>query len=164
MKMDEEKSEEERLEELEKEAEAAAEELEELKEERAKKTEKKGEAGKVGEKEDCLFCRIVKGEVPSGKVYEGDNFIGILDINPKADGHTIIISKRHFKDILDMPSSLGGELLDVIKKVGLDLLSKGKGEGLNIAINVREASGQIVPHVHVHIVPRKLGDGLKAIA
>ena len=83
-----------------------------------------------GENNDkCIFCKIIKGEINSKRVYEDDNFIGILDVNPKAEGHTLIIPKQHFKTILDIPSSLGIELLDAIKKVSLDLIGRGRGEG-----------------------------------
>ena len=75
---------------------------------------------------DCIFCKIVKGEIKSEIVYSDDNFIGILDINPKALGHTLIISKNHFKTILEVPSTLGTELLGAIKEVGLKLIKDKK--------------------------------------
>lgn len=115
------------------------------------------------ENKDCIFCKIVKGEIPpgKGKIYDDDNFIGILDLNPKAEGHSLIISKKHYKTLLDMPSTLGNELTDAIKKVSLDLINQKKGEGLNIGTNVGEASGQVVPHLHIHIIPRSKGDDVK---
>jgi len=113
---------------------------------------------------DCIFCKIVKGEIKSEIVYSDDNFIGILDINPKALGHTLIISKNHFKTILEVPSTLGTELLGAIKEVGLKLIKDKKGEGFNIIINNGEAAGMVVNHFHVHIIPRKTGDGLKGLA
>jgi len=112
---------------------------------------------------DCIFCKVIKGEVPTEKVYEDDNFIGILDINPKAEGHTLIFPKKHFKTILDMPSSLGGEMLDAVKKVSLNLINHGKGDGFNLIVNNNEVAGQIVGHVHVHIIPRREGDGLRML-
>ena len=75
---------------------------------------------------DCIFCKIIKGEIPTEKTYEDDNFIAFLDIKPKAEGHTIIISKNHFRNLLDMPSSLGNEMLEAVKKVSLDLIKQGK--------------------------------------
>ena len=113
--------------------------------------------------EDCIFCKIAKGEIDSKKVYEEDNFFGILDISPKADGHTLIVSKKHFKNILDVPSSLGGEMMDAVKKVGLDLINQGKGSGFNVCVNTGEAAGQTVSHFHLHIIPRKEGDELRGI-
>jgi len=111
--------------------------------------------------EDCIFCKIVKGEIPSEKVYEDDNFIGILDINPESEGHTLIFPKKHFKTILDTPSSLGNEFFDAIKKVSLKLIEDGKAEGFNIVFNVYELAGQEINHVHAHIIPRKENDGCK---
>ena len=111
--------------------------------------------------EDCIFCKIVKGEIKSDIVYDDDNFIGILDINPIAEGHTLIIPKNHYRTILDMPSSLGGEVIDAIKKVSLKLMDEGKAEGFNVVQSNNEVAQQEVPHLHFHIVPRKKGDGLK---
>jgi len=115
----------------------------------------------VKEEKECLFCKIVKGEIPSKKVYEDDNFIGILDVNPKSEGHTLIIPKKHFRNVLDMPVTLGNELLDAIKKVSLDLINQGKAEGFNVCINNEAVAGQEVFHAHFHVVPRKKGDGLR---
>jgi len=113
------------------------------------------------EDNDCVFCKILKGEIKSDIVYSDDNFFGILDINPKAEGHTLIVSKKHFKNILDVPSSLGGELLDAVKKVGLNLIKEKKGSGFNLVSNCGSEAGQIVHHFHVHVIPRRKGDGLR---
>ena len=113
--------------------------------------------------EDCIFCKIVRGEIPAEKVYEDDNFIGILDANPKAEGHTLIIPKKHFKTLLDMPNSLGNEMTEGVKKISLKLIEDGKAEGFNLVANNFEVAGQIVPHVHFHIIPRKKSDGLNVI-
>jgi len=112
------------------------------------------------QKEDCIFCKIVKGEIESKKVYSDENFIGILDINPVSEGHSLIISKKHYETILDMPSSLGGELLDAIKKVSLKLMEEGRAEGFNILQSNDKVAQQEVPHLHFHVVPRKKDDGL----
>jgi histidine triad (HIT) family protein len=113
--------------------------------------------------EDCIFCKIVKGEIPCDKVYEDDNFIGFLDIKPKASGHTLIIPKKHYKTLLDMPSTMGVEMVDAIKEVALNLIREKKAEGYNIIVNGDKAGGQLVMHLHVHIIPRKDGDGLKSL-
>lgn len=113
------------------------------------------------EKEDCVFCKIIKGEIPSTKVYEDDNFIGIFDVNPLVEGHTLVIPKNHYKTVLDLPSSLGGELLDTIKKISLKLIEEGKAEGFNVVQSNNEVAQQEVPHLHFHIVPRNKEDGLK---
>ena len=115
------------------------------------------------EKNECIFCKIVNGEVPSTKVYEDDNFIGILDINQVAEGKTLLIPKKHYKTLLDMPNSLGNEMLESVKKIALKLIDEGKAEGFNLLMNNFEVAGQVVPHAHIHILPRKKGDGLKGM-
>ena len=115
------------------------------------------------EKEDCIFCKIAKGEIDSKKVYEDEDFFGILDINPKAEGHTLIISKKHFKNVLDVPSSLGSEFLDAVKKVALGLISQKKGSGFNLIVNCGSEAGQVVHHFHAYVIPRRKGDGLRGI-
>lgn len=111
--------------------------------------------------EDCIFCKIVKGEIKSEKVYEEDNFLAVLDVNPETEGHTLVLPKKHFKTILDTPSSLGEEFLDAIKKTALQLIDKHKAEGFNVVFNTNKVAGQEVDHVHAHIMLRKSGDGMK---
>ena len=112
------------------------------------------------EEKDCIFCKIVNGEISSEKVYEDDNFIGVLDINPEMEGHTIIFPKKHFQTILDTPNSLGNEYLESIKKVALKLIEDKKAEGFNVVFNTYNVAGQEVDHVHAHVLPRKQGDGM----
>ena len=113
---------------------------------------------------NCLFCKIVKGEIPCNKVYEDDNFIGILDIHPKAEGHTLLVPKSHFKTFLDIPNTLGNEILEAAKNIGLGLIKQGKGEAFNVFVNNGDVAGQVVMHAHIHVIPRKKGDGLKSMA
>lgn len=113
------------------------------------------------QKEDCIFCKIVKGEIESKKVFDDENFFGILDINPVSEGHTLIIPKKHFETILDMPNTLGNELTEAIKNVSLKLIGERKAEGFNVMQSNYPVAQQDVPHLHFHIVPRKKGDGLK---
>jgi len=110
------------------------------------------------EEKDCIFCKIANGEIKSEFVYEDDNFIGILDANPIVEGHTLLIPKKHYGSVIDMPSSLGCEFLDSIKKVALKLIQDGKGEGFNLMV-----VGEDVSHAHVHVIPRSKGDGFKAM-
>jgi histidine triad (HIT) family protein len=111
--------------------------------------------------EECLFCKIAKGEIPCEKVYEDDNFISILDINPETEGHTLVIPKKHFETILDTPNTLGNEFLEAIKNTALKLIEKYKAEGFNLVFNNFKIAGQEVEHVHAHIMLRKSGDGMK---
>lgn len=112
--------------------------------------------------EDCIFCKIAFGEVEAKRIYENDNFFSILDANPVVDGHTLVISKKHFNNSLDMPNSLAPELFDCIKKTALKLMDEKKAEGFNIINNNFEPAGQLVNHIHFHIIPRKKGDSFKA--
>src|SRR3989338_11630490 len=94
--------------------------------------------------DDCIFCKIVRSEVPSKKVYEDDNFIVVHDIKPKADGHSLIISKKHYKTILDIPVTQGNEMLEAIKTISLDLINKKKAEqGMEVS-NEGEEQGKII--------------------
>ncbi len=113
--------------------------------------------------EDCIFCKIVKGEIPSTKIYENDNFLAILNVNPISEGHCLVISKKHFETLLDLPQTLGQELLDCIKKTAMKLIEKYNAEGFNVFNNNKEVAGQMIKHIHFHIIPRKKGDGLKLL-
>ena len=113
--------------------------------------------------DDCIFCKIVRGEIPSRIVYEDKNFLGFLDINPKAEGHTLIIPKKHFNTLLDLPITLGNELLEAMKNIAIELIKEGKAQGFNTIANTYEVAGQVVNHAHFHIIPRNKGDGLKGL-
>ena len=112
-------------------------------------------------KEDCIFCKIARGEIKSEKILETDNFFAIKDINPKTKGHSLIISKKHYNSLLDVPASLLGEFLEAGKELALKLLKEEKAEGFNLVINNYKVAGQLVPHVHLHILPRKRDDGFR---
>ncbi|MEA2020243.1 MAG: HIT family protein [Patescibacteria group bacterium] len=104
--------------------------------------------------EGCIFCKIVKGEVPSHKVYEDDEFMAFLDANPKSAGHTLVIPKEHYEDIFDIPEDVLSGLMVRVKKVaemigGSDL----NLDGLWLRQSNGEAAGQVVFHFHMHIIP-----------
>jgi histidine triad (HIT) family protein len=101
---------------------------------------------------------MADGEIKIKKIYENDNFFSIPDANQKVDGHSLIISKKHFKTTLDLPNTIGPELLDCIKRTAVELVKEHKAEGFNIVNNNFSAAGQVVEHVHYHILPRKKGD------
>lgn len=109
---------------------------------------------------DCIFCKIGK-ENSEKKIYENDNFFSVPDINPFVEGHSLVISKKHFKTTLDLPNSLGSELLDCIKNTSLKLIEKTKEDGFNVLGNNFESAEQVVNHFHIHIIPRKKGDELR---
>jgi histidine triad (HIT) family protein len=111
--------------------------------------------------DDCIFCKISNGKIPSEKIYENENFFSIYDIHPDTNGHSLVISKRHFNTVLDLPTTIASEFLDAIKETSLKLTKKYKSNGFNVVMNSFEAAGQIVPHFHAHILPRKNGDGFR---
>ena len=112
--------------------------------------------------EDCIFCKIANNNSEK-KIYENDNFFSIFDMKPFVNGHSLVISKKHFKTILDMQSSLGSELLDCIKNTSLKLIKEKNADGFNVINNNFESAGQLVNHLHFHIIPRKKDDGLRII-
>ncbi|HDZ60322.1 MAG TPA: HIT domain-containing protein, partial [Candidatus Pacearchaeota archaeon] len=83
-------------------------------------------------KDVCMFCKMASGKMVVNKIYENDNFFSIFDINPIADGHCLVISKKHFNNFLDLPNILGSELVDCTKKTVLKVLDERKAEGFNI--------------------------------
>ncbi len=105
---------------------------------------------------DCIFCKISSGKISSEKIFEDDNFFVINDLNPVSEGHCLIISKKHFETILDLPIALGSDLVKVVKSQVERLLTQGLADGVKIVQNNFEASGQTVKHFHVHIIPEKL--------
>lgn len=109
----------------------------------------------------CIFCKIIKGELPSHKVYEDEKTVAFLDIKPVNAGHTLVAPKAHSHNIFDIAAEDWSAAADVVRKLSI-AIEKGVGaDGVNIAMNNREHAGQVVPHPHVHIIPRFKGDGLK---
>lgn len=110
------------------------------------------------ESEDCIFCKIVKKQVKADIISDEENFIVMKDINQDYPGHCLIIPKTHYETIFDMPSTLATELIGIIKKQSLRLIKEKKADGIKLINNNYEAAGQVVKHLHVHIVPFKKGD------
>lgn len=109
----------------------------------------------------CIFCRIVKGELPSLRVFEDDALLAFLDINPMALGHTLLIPKGHYETLLDVPGETASRILPAAQRIGKALMAATQCAGFNCLQNNFAAAGQIVFHSHLHIVPRLEGDGLK---
>ncbi len=109
---------------------------------------------------NCIFCKIVKGEIPSHKVYEDDATLAFLDINPISDGHTLVIPKQHCENLLDASEEDVKAVAVTVKKIAKATKNALNCDGINILQANFAASGQSVFHYHVHIVPRKEGDGL----
>lgn len=108
---------------------------------------------------DCLFCSIARKEIPAKIVYEDADTLAFLDIHPRAMGHTIIIPKTHAENIVTADDALTISTFLTVRKIAGILNNTLKPEGFTIGINHGSVSGQTVPHVHVHVIPRYIGDG-----
>ncbi|MBW2982133.1 HIT family protein [Candidatus Woesearchaeota archaeon] len=111
--------------------------------------------------EECIFCKIINGEIPSSKVYENDKVIAFLDIAPVNKGHTLVVPKEHHKDIMDTPDNILAETIKAVKKVAKAVMKATGAEGFNLGVNNGKIAGQLVMHLHFHIMPRFENDGLK---
>jgi len=109
---------------------------------------------------ECIFCKIVRGEIPCAEVYSDDNILAFLDIAPISKGHTLVIPKDHYENLFDMPEELGNHFLKVMKILGLAIMKTTGATGINVVMNNYSSAGQVVPHAHWHLVPRIEGDGL----
>ena len=112
---------------------------------------------------DCIFCRIIKGEIPSAKIYESNDVISFLDIAPANKGHALVMPKQHYESFADVPKKITDEMIDVIKKIGAAQKKAIGSGGFNILLNDAKIAGQEIPHSHMHIIPRFANDGLKFI-
>ena len=108
--------------------------------------------------ENCIFCKIANGEIPSATLYEDEDFRVILDLGPASKGHALILPKEHAANLYELPDELAAKAMVVAKKVG-SVLAKGLNcDGLNVVQNNGEAAGQTVFHFHIHLIPRFKGD------
>ena len=110
--------------------------------------------------DDCLFCKIIRGEIPSTKIYEVENTFAFLSINPNNHGHTLVIPKKHFRNMFDMDENTATTFALVVRKISKGVFEGAKAEGANIIMNNEAPAGQAVFHAHVHIIPRFVHDGL----
>ena len=108
----------------------------------------------------CLFCRIIAGEIPCHKVYEDGRVLSFLDIGPLSRGHTLVIPKGHYETLADMPDELAGACMAAASRISRAVMAATGGEAWNILQNNGQIAGQVVPHVHFHIIPRTEGDNL----
>ena len=108
--------------------------------------------------EDCIFCRIAAGEIPSNTLYEDDAVRAILDLGPSGRGHALVLPKAHFADATEAPAELLGRMMAVGAKIGKAQMKAFGCEGFNLLQNNGTAAGQSVFHLHLHVVPRRTGD------
>jgi len=100
---------------------------------------------------ECIFCKIINGEIPSKKVYEDDKILAIMDVNPKVDGHTLVIPKKHVTDFTELSNDDVLDIFNVAKKLGPSIMNKLGARALTCGINYGES--QAVKHVHLHLLP-----------
>ena len=109
-------------------------------------------------KQDCIFCRIISGEIPSTTIYENSKFKVIMDIAPANKGHVLILPKEHYDNIYDIDTATAGELFELAVMTARALKSVLDCDGMNILQNNGTVAGQTVFHFHMHIIPRYEGD------
>ncbi|TGY96072.1 HIT family protein [Petralouisia muris] len=109
--------------------------------------------------ENCIFCKIAAGEIPSKTIYEDEQFRVILDISPASKGHALIIPKEHYADIYKLPEDMAGQAMILAKKLALHMTETLNCDGFNIVQNNGETAGQTVFHFHMHLIPRYEQDG-----
>ncbi len=110
-------------------------------------------------KDDCIFCKIANGEIPSKTIYEDEDFRVILDLGPATKGHALILPKDHAADLFELPEEIAAKVLVVAKKTAAQMKEKLACDGLNLVQNNGEAAGQTVHHFHLHMIPRYENDG-----
>lgn len=104
--------------------------------------------------ENCIFCKIANGEIPSRTLYEDDDFRVILDLNPATKGHALILPKNHFKNLYEIDDDVASKVLPLAKKMAAVMTEKLSCDGFNVVQNNNEVAGQTVFHFHVHLIPR----------
>lgn len=109
----------------------------------------------------CIFCKIINGDIPSKKVYEDDDVLAILDISQATKGHTLVLPKKHYANLLEIPTNEYIKVMSKAKDLAEMITTKLNADGCNILNNCKEAAGQTVMHYHVHIIPRYNNDDLK---
>jgi len=109
--------------------------------------------------DDCIFCRIVAGDIPGRIVAETDHSVAFLDANPLAPGHALVVPKQHYSRLDDIPGDEAANLFGAVHGLTADIEDAVGADAVSIGINDGEAAGQEVPHTHVHLVPRFEGDG-----
>ena len=110
--------------------------------------------------DDCIFCKIIKGEIPSHKVYEDDQVLAFLDIGPLSEGHCLVVPKEHHDRLDDCPPEVAANVAAKIGAIAKAILAATGAAGYNILNNNGRCAGQLVGHVHFHIIPRRTGDAL----
>lgn len=109
--------------------------------------------------EDCIFCRIVAGEIPSRTVHETDTTLAFLDANPLAPGHTLVVPKAHHRTLSETPEDVAADVFDLLYDLTPIAEDAVNADASNVAFNNGSAAGQEIPHLHGHVIPRFENDG-----
>ena len=109
---------------------------------------------------DCIFCKVAAVEIPAAVIFENESIVAFLDIGPLAEGHVLIIPRAHHAKLSDLSASECAQLGSMLPKVARALLEVTGAEGFNLLVNEGRAAGQLVPHVHFHLIPRVASDKL----
>lgn len=109
-------------------------------------------------KDDCIFCKIANGEIPSSTLYEDDDFRVFLDLAPASKGHALIVPKEHFDNLYELPDETASKALVLAKKMITKMTKALECDGFNVVQNNNECAGQTVFHFHMHLIPRHNGD------
>ena len=109
--------------------------------------------------EDCIFCKIVEGKIPSAKLYEDGDCIAFLDISPAVKGHTLVVPKKHHETLLDITEEGLKALMIKVRSIAKSIVDATSADGFNLLQNNKKIAGQMIPHIHFHIIPRYPGDG-----
>lgn len=110
--------------------------------------------------ENCIFCKIICGDIPSATIYEDNNFKVILDRFPAAKGHILILPKKHAANIFEIEPETCGKLYELVARIAVIMKNTFDFDGMNVLQNNGEAAGQTVDHFHVHLIPRVKNDGV----
>lgn len=112
-------------------------------------------------KDDCIFCKIANGEIPSKSIYNDEEFNVILDLGPATKGHALILPKNHYANLYELPDEVAAKVMVLAKKMATTMTDKLSSDGFNIVQNNGEVAGQTVFHYHLHLIPRYENDGQK---
>lgn len=110
-------------------------------------------------KDNCIFCKIANGEIPSKTLYEDEEFRVILDLGPATKGHALILPKNHYANLFELPEEKAGEVMRLAKRMVMKMKEKLGCEGFNLVQNNGDLAGQTVFHFHMHLIPRYRADG-----
>ncbi len=111
---------------------------------------------------DCIFCKIISGDIPSRKVFEDKWTLSFMDVAKDVDGHILVVPKTHAKNILDCDEETLAHVMNTVKRISNHLVNRCGYAGVNLLNASDECAGQSVPHFHIHIIPRKPNDGIDA--